>query len=215
MTDNYPNGTSGSVEAIILDETPPEPRRIHPRTLSWYGMLAGAGMIALALLWAHVTGGPAFRDWFPARRWLLDVLFGCVAGLVFALAAWRLIDRVPALKQIERIIMDTLDMEALRPAHTLWFGLIAGIPEEILFRGALQPVLGLVGASLIFGALHAITLAYFLYALVAGLILGGVAWLTGGLWTPVAAHIVIDVVMFVLLLARWRHYNLPELRESK
>jgi hypothetical protein len=98
-------------------------------------------------------------------------------------------------------------MESLTVAHAIWFGLIAGIPEETLFRGAMQPVAGLVVTALVFGALHAITPTYFVYATAAGVLLGALAAWSGGLWMSIAAHATIDTVMFVLLIARWRRYT--------
>lgn len=210
MTENFPIEPSDEIEPILNGANKLLPYPIPPRTLGWYGILFGTAMIALAVLWALVWRGDHVTNWFPSRRWLADILLGGGVGLAFALAAWRLIDYVPALKQLEHIIMHTLDMEPLRPLHAVWFGLIAGIPEEILFRGAMQPVLGLVVTSIIFGALHAVTRAYFVYALVASLMLGALAHWTPGLWAPIAAHVMIDTVMFWLLIARWRHYHLPD-----
>jgi uncharacterized protein len=64
--------------------------------------------------------------------------------------------------------------------------------------------LGLLVTSLLFGALHAVTFAYFVYATVAGALLGALALWRDGLWAPIAAHTVIDVIMFALLIRRWR-----------
>jgi len=95
-------------------------------------------------------------------------------------------------------------MPALRPHHAVILGLLAGVPEEILFRGALQPTLGLLVTSLVFGALHAVTFAYFIYAGIAGMFLGALALWRGALWAPIAAHTVIDVIMFALLIYGWQ-----------
>ncbi len=201
-----------SEESVMNIPTPPDhssPRRMHPRALSLYGALFGASMIALAALWRDVIRGKDLNGWFPAEGWIVDLLLGAGIGIIFALIAYRLIDLIPAMRRIEHLIVNTLDMEALTVAYILWFGLIAGIPEEILFRGAIQPDAGLVAAAIIFGALHAISRMYFVYATTAGLLLGLLAEWSGGLWMPIAAHVMIDVVMFLLLLTRWRHYHLP------
>jgi membrane protease YdiL (CAAX protease family) len=95
-------------------------------------------------------------------------------------------------------------MSAMGYHHVLIFGLMAGVPEEILFRGALQPALGVLPTALIFGALHALTPAYFVYASGAGVFLGGLALWRDGLWTPIAAHSVVDLIMLALLIHRWR-----------
>jgi membrane protease YdiL (CAAX protease family) len=188
--------------------------RLSPHRLTAYGALLGLGMIAAAWVWAGLVLGHDLGDWFPAGQWAADMLWGGLIGAVFALAAWRLLDDVPSLKRVEESFYLTLDMPALRFGHAALFGLLAGVPEEILFRGALQPAVGVVIASLVFGGLHALNLAYFVYATGAGLLLGGLAIWREGLWAPIAAHTMIDAVMFVLLIRRWRQKDQSTLVDS-
>ena len=178
--------------------------RIHPRKLIGYGVILGLGMVLAGWAWVGGVQGRGLSEWFPLARWRSDLALGALAGAGAALAAWVLHDRVPAFRRIARMLCAVLDMDALRYPHAVLFGLIAGIPEEILFRGALQPTLGIVPASILFGALHALTPAYFIYATLAGMLLGGLADWRDGLWAPIAAHVVIDTVTFVLLIRRWR-----------
>ena len=72
--------------------------------------------------------------------------------------------------------------------------LAAGIGEETLFRGALQPRLGLFWASMIFGLLHAFTVSYALMATCLGAYLGWLWLQTGDLVVPVVAHGFYDFV---------------------
>lgn len=197
----------------LRSEPQPTPRsrppthRLTARQLSLYGTLLGGAMITLAVLWAGVVRGVELRVWFPAEGWAADLIVGTGIGIVAALGVYRLLDLIPAMRQIERLLLNTLDMESLTVTYAIWFGLIAGIPEETLFRGAMQPVAGLVVTALVFGTLHAITPAYFIYATAAGILLGTLAEWSGGLWMSIAAHATVDTVMFVLLIARWRRYT--------
>ncbi|MBN2303181.1 MAG: CPBP family intramembrane metalloprotease [Anaerolineae bacterium] len=192
---------------LLADPLPPD-RRVTPRQLVSYGLWLGLGMIAAAWIWRGAPGDHLPPHWFPAAHWALDVALGALVGLGFGLGAWRLLDWVPSLKRIEELVVTTVDMSMLRYRHAVYVGLLAGIPEEILFRGAIQPTLGLVLTSALFGALHAITWVYFVYAMIAGMVLGVLAQWRSGLWASVAAHTVIDVVMLALLIRSWRRRGL-------
>jgi membrane protease YdiL (CAAX protease family) len=170
-----------------------------------YGALFGVLMVAAAWLWAVVLRDRSLTGWFPSERRAIDLALGSAIGLVAAVGAWPLVDRITALRQIRTLLNDMLDMDSFRWYHAPLIGLVAGIPEEILFRGAIQPELGWILTAILFGAVHAVTRAYFVYATLAGALLGGLTLWRGGLWAPIAAHTVIDAVMFGLLLWHWRH----------
>lgn len=74
----------------------------------------------------------------------------------------------------------------------------SGLGEEVLFRGAAQPTLGIVAASLLFAAVHYLPgpglWIWTLYAAGAGLVLGGLFHWTGDLLAPVLAHTVLNGV---------------------
>jgi membrane protease YdiL (CAAX protease family) len=178
-----------------------ETTRIKPTILIFYGTLLGAVMIAFAWVGRGLTDDTI---WFPRAGWLREIGIGFVGGAVFALIAWRLADRFPALREIKILLAQTLDLDALRWYHAPILGLIAGFPEEILFRGAIQPFVGWIAASLVFGVLHAINRTYFIYATVAGLLLGALVIWRGNLWSAVAAHFAVDAIMFALLMVQPR-----------
>ena len=73
---------------------------------------------------------------------------------------------------------------------------LSGVAEELLFRGVLQPALGLWLASAIFGLVHVGPnrrfLPWTLMAAVAGLCFGGALHITGSLVAPVVAHFTIN-----------------------
>ena len=123
--------------------------------------------------------------------------------------------QVPSFQHIKTLILRSIDMRTLAPHHAVIFGLVAGIPEEILFRGALQPALGWLLTSLLFGALHGVTPAYFAYGTLASILLSGLAAWTDGLWAPIAAHTTIDISMFLLLMRTWRRRQRRAQREQE
>ena len=76
------------------------------------------------------------------------------------------------------------------------YAAISAVAEELFFRGALQPTIGIVATSTIFGLLHFAPGRKFIpwpiQAIVMGFALGGLFWLTGNLIAPVAAHFTIN-----------------------
>jgi len=89
---------------------------------------------------------------------------------------------------------------------------LAGIGEEMLFRGVIQAAaateiggqrgvwLGLLVASVLFGLLHPITPAYAILAGLIGLYLGGLWLASGNLLTPVVAHGAYDFLALAYLV---------------
>jgi membrane protease YdiL (CAAX protease family) len=181
-----------------MDEPTNETRVISPRTL----LLAGAGlglvMVVLAVAWAALRG----RDLsalFPAGG-DAALAVGIFAGSVFAAAEWGIFRYTNLLHNDVARLEQVINLEALRWHHIAALVLLAAVPEELLFRGALMPDLGLLGTSVVFGLAHALSLQYFIYATLAGLFLGALSTHTGGLWAPIAAHAAIDAVILSLLV---------------
>ncbi len=90
--------------------------------------------------------------------------------------------------------------------------LLAGIGEELLFRGIVQgwtadkvggaygAGIGLAVAAAIFGLLHSVTFTYALLAGCIGLYLGAMWLATGNLLVPITSHALYDFLAFVYLV---------------
>jgi membrane protease YdiL (CAAX protease family) len=125
-------------------------------------------------------------------------------------------------KEITRIV-DEVIAPLFRDCRLVQLAVIAalaGLGEEMLFRGVIQaavaaeiagphgPWLGLAVAAILFGLLHPVTPTY---ALLAGLIGGSLGWLwllTGNLLVPVTAHAMYDFLV-LLYFVKWRRSRLP------
>ena len=86
--------------------------------------------------------------------------------------------------------------------YSLAFGLAAAtsLSEELFFRGALLPLVGVWGQALLFGLLHPAPLkgwSYTAYTFIAGLAFGYATLLTGSLWAALLAHFVINLQGFL------------------
>ena len=78
----------------------------------------------------------------------------------------------------------------------LAIALASAVAEEILFRGVLVPVLGVLGSAVVFGALHQIRgparWGWMGWATLMGVLFGGIFVATGSLAGPIAAHAIIN-----------------------
>lgn len=171
-------------------------RRILTLTLSVYGTLA-----ALGLAWA------VFRDrpWLFAHPepWLaLSPAWAAGASLAAGLAVAALTlfaTRVVVRRARWGRELHVAFREVLGPLDTASIAVLAlasGVGEEVFFRGALQPSIGLVATSLIFGLVHVGPdrrfLAWTAWAVLMGFVLGAIHEATGSLWGSVLAHVAIN-----------------------
>jgi membrane protease YdiL (CAAX protease family) len=166
--------------------------RITPLAFLIYTPL-GAG----AILWAWL--GQDRWPWSLHAPWLsasYGVRAAASVGLGLALAAGviattpRLIERAAWARALHEELKPII--EPLSSFEIVLLALASGFAEELFFRGAMQPVLGLVVTSVIFGAVHTgpkrVFLAWSLWACVMGFLFGAIFELTGVLWGPVLAH---------------------------
>ena len=92
--------------------------------------------------------------------------------------------------------------------HILFYSLCAGIGEEILFRGAIQPFLGIWITSVIFifihGYLNPFNRALMIYGLFMVIVSAGLGYLYDllGIYAAMTAHFLFDVIMFSFLKYR-------------
>lgn len=78
-------------------------------------------------------------------------------------------------------------------------GLLSALPglgEELLFRGALQPLIGIIPTSIVFGFLHTgfsrRLLPYSVWTTAVGFLLGALYIWTGNIWGSIVAHTLIN-----------------------
>ena len=137
------------------------------------------------------------------------VLIGLGAAVVLAGLNFFVLCGAPdvaAIRSVRRLYVEALKplFGGLGPVGIVTISLAAGLGEELFFRGVLQPELGLVAASVIFGTLHTGgpgTLAFGCWVAVMGAVLGALAVWTGGLVAPIVAHAVYDAAAMSYI--RW------------
>jgi membrane protease YdiL (CAAX protease family) len=186
----------------------------HPRFLSLAVVFEGSLVaVAFAIGWL-------FR--IDVLHRLQLALIPAVAGLAGAIPPFALLittDRfkIPALERIKSLLLDTLGpyLRACRSYEVVALALVAGIGEEFLFRGAIQPLFerwtastgwgwlaGLILSNVIFGLLHCITPTYAILAGLIGVYFGLLLDATGtpNLLAPILAHGLYDYLAFLVVI---------------
>lgn len=133
---------------------------------------------------------------------LLDLLGGVlVAALAIAATRW-LVRHTEWARELLTELHNRLS--PLRTIEVAALALGSAVGEELLFRGLLEPSIGLWGSSLVFGLAHIgggrSFRAWTVWAFVMGLILGAMFHATGTLLGPVIAHATINYVNLRSLL---------------
>jgi uncharacterized protein len=170
-------------------------------------ILFEGGMGAVALVLGLFMAMPPWRELEAGPR---EIGFGFSATLpmLAGLLALRAV-RVGPLGRLN-LVVDQLVAPLFGKCSIFQLAMIsivAGIGEELLFRGVVQPVLigwigavaGVAAASVIFGLMHAITPTYAILATAVGAYLGWLMLATSGLVAPIIAHSLYDFVALVYL----------------
>jgi uncharacterized protein len=170
----------------------------------------GLGLAAMAIGWLLDCPATATLRWEPTA-----IAWGALASLPLVVVLLALV-RFPVgpLRGLNEILNDSV-----LPlfAHCGWLefaiiSILAGLGEELMFRGLLQaaltqwlaPTAGLIVASMLFGLAHPITAAYAVMGAIFGLYLGLVWQASGNLLVPIVTHAVYDFVALAYLMARFR-----------
>ena len=170
--------------------------------LAFEGALGAVGWALCA--WRDVPLAP--RMTVSSDVWLRSVIASqpmLLLLLFLTRSEWRPIAELR--RQVEPLVSELF-------RNVSWLGLAvvaiaAGVGEEVLFRGALQPlaerwwgpVAGLIVVSVLFGALHAASPMYFVLATIVGFYLGWLAQHFDDLTAPIFVHAVYDFAALVVL----------------
>ena len=171
--------------------------------LQWAGLVQG-GVVLLAFLAGYLID----VDPFSLVRWETQ---SAVWGLLAVVPMFLMYRFSPGLR---KLAMDALgeSLSQCRWYDLLLLATLAGVGEELLFRGVLysglsriDPWLALIVSNVAFGMLHALSRNYFLTATAIGFAMHALAQVTGerNLLAPIVAHGVYDLVAFHLLVREW------------
>jgi len=195
----------------------------EPRALLRMAILAegGLGLVAMILGWFM-----ARPPWQQVAWTAPAVGYGLLAALPL-LVALLLVTRYPVgpfkgLRDfVDQFLVPMFDGSTI--GQMLLISIVAGIGEELLFRGFLQswieqisglPWLALAIASIVFGLAHAMSVTYAVLAGAIGAYLGWLLMASDNLVVPMVTHAAYDFAALVYLTGR-KETTLPDVGHAK
>ncbi len=176
--------------------------RLIPVALVFYGVMAGVALLSDTLAPGSSNLWPS-----PSSASMKVSVPAGVALAVVALIGGRIL--ASHFRWAQRLREDLAALLGpLGRVEVVSLALMSSIAEEMLFRGVLQPTIGLWGASALFAVCHGFFerrwLPWMGTAGVVGLALGLLAIWTGSLVAPIVAHFLINLVELRELARRRR-----------
>ena len=139
-----------------------------------------------------------------AKPFYVQIPVGLTFGYISAKAAWAIVEQ-PFLKDVKALFSGIFSRLKLNTVEIFFISACAGIGEETLFRGAIQPMLGVWTTAMLFVFLHGyispFNLPLSVYGIYMTVVIGvvGLMALHLGIITAISAHFVIDYVLLVRL----------------
>ena len=143
-------------------------------------------------------------NWFTPMHFTIQILVGALVGILFGFLAWWMINR-PQLVNIKKKYGVLVHRLKLNTTEIIFLSFSAGVGEEFLFRGVLQPYWGVWITAVFFVAIHGYLdprdKKMMTYGLTMTVFIGilGYMKIYSGLLAPMAAHMAIDVVLLYKL----------------
>lgn len=182
---------------MLVQITPLPESLVGPRFVGlaavFYGTLLFAAVV-LGTVWDQDVFATGYSP-------LFDLCVGALTACCTVVLGVFLYRSLPALRELGRELAPQL-VEGARRRELVLVAVFSGVGEETFFRGALQPELGIVATSILFGALHVGPdrrfLVWTFWAILAGFLFGFLYEWTGGLLAPTTTHVLHNAATLLL-----------------
>lgn len=173
-----------------------------------------ASLIIVALILGSFADIDPFENIHFSENSIMYGLLGTLPLYLIFMAMEQM--PFPSVQKIRLILINTIapSLHKKNWADLLILATIAGVSEEVLFRGVIQPwmenswgmMAGLLASSILFGLLHAVTPLYAILAATVSIYLG-LSLDYGGernLLTPIVIHAFYDFLVFIAIIKSYR-----------
>ncbi|MEO5361803.1 MAG: CPBP family intramembrane metalloprotease [Nitrospirota bacterium] len=174
--------------------------QLSRRKLLTLALLTEGGLIALSIGAGKFLKNIVFISSYETilRDFLLGLVFSLVPLALFVSFCMKPPAFLSSFRDV--ILRDVRQLFAgTKAVDLVVISLLAGLGEELMFRGVLQVKIGIVWSSLIFGLLHFLTPAYFMFATAMSFYLGGLCIYFSGVTVPISAHFAYDLGALIYL----------------
>lgn len=163
------------------------------------GTLLGFGGLGIGLV-PYVRDIKIIEFLAGVERIWIQVLVGVILGVVTAKASWQIVE-LPIMANTKSFFGSLIRPMKLTSSQIIFISICAGVGEELFFRGAVQPLLGIWVTSILFVLLHGylnpfnLPLTY--YGIYMVLVIGVLGLMTEhlGILSAMIAHTLIDVIL--------------------
>jgi len=192
-----------------MDNTPFKPENFF-KTACYFE----ASLVLVAVILGWITDINPFANIYFSEH---AVIYGVLGTLPLLLLFYAMeYMAIVSVQKIRLLLIETLGPSFHKCSWADLFVLaaIAGIAEEILFRGVIQPWMelswgmnaGLIVSNILFGLVHAVTPLYAILAAGVGMFLGISLDYNGerNLLTPIVIHGLYDFFAFLAIMKSYR-----------
>lgn len=130
----------------------------------------------------------------------IQIIIGIIFGVITSMAAWQ-ITNLPIMVNTKDFFVGLLKPLNLDNIHIIFISICAGVGEELLFRGAIQPFLGVWITSILFVLLHGylnpfnLPLTYYGIYMIFVIAVMGLMTEQVGILSAIVAHSIIDIIL--------------------
>lgn len=114
--------------------------------------------------------------------------------------SWKSLETIR--NYLRNLLRDALVNSSL--SHLICVGLAAGVCEEYLFRGVLEPRIGFWLSNAIFAILHFYSPLYLVVAFLVGSAMSLAVTSTDSLWAAISAHAIYDIALLWRMTLNYR-----------
>ncbi|MBV6343079.1 CPBP family intramembrane glutamic endopeptidase [Candidatus Magnetobacterium casense] len=161
----------------------------------------GGLLLLAAVLSGRLHIGLVFGSERPLRDCLVALAWTLPPVAVFVISLSEMAMSLSFMRTMRQFVINHIRAMFINTTFVdvVFICILAGVGEEALFRGIVQVKFGIIWGSVIFGLLHFVSPAYFVFATAMGLYIGWVFTLYNSLFVPILIHFLYDLGAIVYL----------------